>query len=226
MFNVMLVNTNRRFFHRFKRSEHLDSKTVQVFKENTPQFLSAKNRYPYADIVIIDLPQDRDHQLAIHRQIQQFWDGIPIIYLVEKGTSIDSQYLTAHTTLWEKPVVVDRLVEMLSESLNGSIFGNLKGISLSSLLQLIEIEQRTCTLKIKNHYDEGIIHCYHGRLAGATTATRKSLDAVTTMLGWTEPSIRFYHYCPEAQRRITMPIQFALLEAMRMKDESGLPQAM
>src|SRR5262249_19759681 len=68
-----------------------------------------------------------------------------------------------------KPVDLGILSQLLNEVLASGIQGYVQNIGLSSLLQLLELEQKTCIVSVLGDEGSGAIHLVNGHLVHAET---------------------------------------------------------
>lgn len=101
-----------------------------------------------------------------------------------------------------------------------SISGQIAGVTLSSFLQMIEMEQKTCTIKIFSKQDLGRIFFLNGVLIDADTKTRANTDALYKILSWKNIVIEVEENTSKTQDRIRLPLMHILLESTRYTDEN------
>lgn len=65
----------------------------------------------------------------------------------------------------------------------------LRGINLSSFLQLLNIERKTCTLNIRQGQQLATLIFQEGELVNARTEHREGEAAVYEVIGWSQPEI-------------------------------------
>ncbi len=97
-------------------------------------------------------------------------------------------------------------------------FGELRGVSLSSFLQMLEHERKSCTIIVKSGDNVGEIHFDDGLLIDASCNNKVGVEAAYILLSWGDPS--FLVGAPTDQlRRIDTPLAQILLEAAALQDE-------
>jgi len=79
---------------------------------------------------------------------------------------------------------IDIITECILDELNSGAEGTLKGISLSSFLQLIEMEKKTCTLTVKAKNQSGMLYFSKGDLLAASSQNLENEEAIYEMLCW------------------------------------------
>lgn len=100
--------------------------------------------------------------------------------------------------------------------------GNLKTISLPSLVQAICLEQRKAALYLENNGLEGVMYFDLGQIAHASLGGLIGDEAVIEMVGWEEGSFYISSYEVLPRRTITITWNQLLMEGMRKQDEKQL----
>ncbi len=120
-----------------------------------------------------------------------------------------------------KPVKIDSLIDIISEKLDVQPQTVIHGISLVSFLQLINFEQKTCTLTLHTNEKQGVIHCVNGETIGAQTDDLNGRDAFHKIMEWGCPTIKIKASCQNTERQINVPLMQLLMESHQLIDESG-----
>ncbi len=107
---------------------------------------------------------------------------------------------------------------MVSDSILG-ISGQMAGVNLSSFLQMIEMEQKTCTIKVLTKKNMGRIFFFKGGLVDADTVRLKQLDALYDILSWQNIVIEVEKNASRRQDAIKLPLMHILIESARLIDE-------
>ena len=97
--------------------------------------------------------------------------------------------------------------------------GKLLGISVHSFLQMVESEQKTCTLRVMYDGKTGYLYIKDGELIAAEEDSLRNLDAAYEIIGWDEPVIEIKDSVPEMDREIFEPLMAVLMEGFRLRDE-------
>ncbi len=101
--------------------------------------------------------------------------------------------------------------------------GSLNRVSLETYLQLVEMEEQTCTLRIVRQSGgrKGVLFFKNGQLMDARIGDRKGLEAAYEILSWSAVSLSIENDCPVKEKFIDGELQAILLDAMRSKDEGA-----
>jgi hypothetical protein len=100
--------------------------------------------------------------------------------------------------------------------------GNLKTISLPSLVQAICLEQRKAALYLENDGLEGVMYFDLGQIAHASLGGLIGDEAVIELVGWQEGSFYISSYEVLPRRTINASWSHLLMEGMRQQDERSL----
>ena len=114
--------------------------------------------------------------------------------------------------------------QTFSDGLKGNSSGGfVKGISISSFLQLIEMEQKSCLVEIQAEHDKekGFFYFDKGDLLDATCGSLTGKAAALELIALDKADISF-HDLPKGKlnKRIDTGLMGLIMEAMRLKDES------
>jgi len=180
------------------------------------------------DLVVTDLnmPQMDGFELIAH--ISQVDPETPVIAMTAYGTpEMESRLSNMGAFQYiEKPIDFDSLLNMINEGLKkGSTKGHVAGISLPSFMQLLELDKKTCTLRIKSAKGTGDMFFNQGELLTAQTGNLTGQDAAFEIINWDNPEIVIENTCKVKveNRDIEVPMGFLLIESARMKDEKSKP---
>jgi DNA-binding response OmpR family regulator len=110
---------------------------------------------------------------------------------------------------------ITRILEKISEG------GVLKNVSLETFLQLVEMEQRTCTLHVLNPAADagGALFFRDGELYNARSGKKQGKAAAYEILSWPTVMVSIENACLFEENRIGDQLQAILLDAMRSRDE-------
>ncbi len=128
-----------------------------------------------------------------------------------------SEYLTKP---FSGAYLADRIVKVLKKNAEG---GSLHNVSLETFLQLVEMEQQTCTLRVTNRIKRkiGVLFFRNGELMNARVGDLQGKDAAYEILSWSGVSLFIENSCPLKEKKIEESLQAILLDAMRSKDEKS-----
>ncbi len=122
-----------------------------------------------------------------------------------------------------KPFRVEDLASEIQRTLKREADGGtLHDVSSGMFLQLIEMEQKTCTIRIADsrNQKQGVLYFRDGDLLDARINGLKGEKAAHEIFSWDEVTLSIQNGCPLTEKRIQGELQAILLEAMRLKDEA------
>ena len=106
-----------------------------------------------------------------------------------------------------------------AEKKKESFGGKLLGISVFSFLQMIESEQKSCTLCITYKEKAGYLYIKNGELIAAEANSLSKEKAAYEIIGWNEPAVEIKDALPAKEKEIFKPLMAILIEACRLRDE-------
>jgi len=185
-------------------------------------------RHPVA-LVVTDLKMPRMDGLALLAYMMEHYPDIPVIVLTAFSTPEMERMATqggAYGYL-EKPFLVETLVEKVLAALEREADGGtLHGVSSAMFLQLIRMEQRTCTIRLTDRAtsERGILFFLEGDLIDARLGGRQGEDAAQEIFTWKDVNLVIQNACAgDQRRRIERGLEAILLDAMRVRDEAAVP---
>lgn len=119
----------------------------------------------------------------------------------------------------EAPLDTNQLLNNLLADLEIDYGGQLRGIGLSSFLQMVELEARSCTLTIMSARLIGRLFFDTGLLIAAEAGPLRDKEAALAILAWNDPLISVEYGDTGKERTIDTPLMSLLLEGGRLKDE-------
>jgi len=181
------------------------------------------------DLLITDLNMPKMDGFELLAHMNNDYATVPIIVMSAFATPeiIDKVKNLGAARFIPKPFSFDDLEEidfqkMLEPRANGAK-GVVRGISLQSFLQLINIESKTCTLLIKSGNNAGKIFLEKGDLMNAKAGDLEGAEATYEIISWSDEglTIEIINECPEKEKKIEFTIMHLLMEAARMEDEKS-----
>jgi len=101
--------------------------------------------------------------------------------------------------------------------------GTLRGVSPGMFLQMIEMEERSCVIRMEDEPSNslGVLFFRQGELLDARVQNLVGPEAAYLIFSWDAVSLSIQNGCPPKEPKIFMNAQAVLLEAMRRRDEGG-----
>ncbi|UCF92016.1 MAG: response regulator [Desulfobacterales bacterium] len=111
-------------------------------------------------------------------------------------------------------------MENIAPTWETKTIGFMHGFTLSNFLQYVEMEEKTCTLKITLDGKSGYLHFEDGTLINADENGLKGETVALRIIGWEDAQIEVQDAAAGVQKEIETSLSGLLLEAARLKDES------
>jgi CheY-like chemotaxis protein len=201
-----------------------DSFSVLTAKDGNEALEILKKEH--ISFVVTDLRMPGMDGYDLLSQILKGYPDIPvyIITAYDKPKTRDVVFKSGAAGYLTKPFSAEELVEAISHSLKKRAEGgSLHNVSLETFLQLIEMEQKTCTLHItdKKRKKGGVLFFRQGDIMNARIGNRQGKEAAYEILSWSNVSLSIEHDCVFKEKKVNGDLQAILLDAMRSKDEGG-----
>ncbi len=178
------------------------------------------------DLVVTDLQMPEMDGFELLAEMSSKYPTIPNVVMSAFGTTeIESQLKSLGTFQFlNKPLDFDALEECITTALDSieEQKGSISGLSLGNFLQLIDAEQKTCTISVFNSSShKGVLHFSSGKILNAATGDLKADAAVIEMITWDNVKISLQelavspHVCV-----IKAELMLLLMEGAKLKDET------
>jgi CheY-like chemotaxis protein len=97
--------------------------------------------------------------------------------------------------------------------------GGVRGINLSSFLQMMELESCTCTLRVSSKDLVGSLWLKDGELIAANSQTTEGEKAAFDILAWENVFIDIDYTPHDVEQQISMPLMMLILRSSQRYDE-------
>jgi len=121
-----------------------------------------------------------------------------------------------------KPFLIENLARQIMTTLRKeSEGGTLHNVSSGMFLQLVEMEQKTCTIRLEDKFSnkKGILFFQEGELLDARVNDLQGENAAYEIFAWDQVNLSIQNGCALKEKRIHSEMQHLILEAARRKDE-------
>ena len=181
-------------------------------------------------LVVTDLQMPEMDGFALLAHLSKNYPDIPVIVLTAFGTPKSKKKVLERGAagFMEKPFVVEDLADKVLTALQKqSEGGTLQTVPLDMFIQLVEMEAKTCTLRVQNRLsqEKGVLFFKDGQLMDARFQDVHGKDAAYEVFSWDKVSLFIEDNCAVSEKRIEGDLQAILFDAMRMKDEAGADEA-
>lgn len=181
------------------------------------------------------LERQRFDLLVTDLQMPQMGGFELLVTLNERGLHIPTIVVTAHggpkgvdfalsygaLAFVSKPVNLEQLVDLVAERLRVPGGGRIDGVSVTGFLQLLEMERKTCTLRVSSGAESGTMTFVEGSLVDARAPESRGDAAVRKILGWGDPILHLEPTTSLVEETIETPLGHLLMDAMRSLDEES-----
>ncbi len=121
--------------------------------------------------------------------------------------------------LFDQALDTALLVQRIFSELDIEYGGRIRGVSLPAFLQMMELDDRSCSLNITAKAGSGWLYLWKGRLVAAKLGKLNGRLAALQILTWKNVAIDIDYKVPECPREITKPLMSLIMESGRLIDE-------
>ena len=173
------------------------------------------------DLVVTDLKMPEMDGFELLAWMSREVPTVPVIVMTAFGTPEIAERLRSFGVegFIEKPVDFGTLSERISSGLDEAARGFVSGIPLSTFLQVLEIERKSCTLRVRSGTRTGLLHVVGGAPWDAETGELRGEEAAAEIVTWEGAAIEILPAVRTAERRVTSSLGQLLLEGFRVMDE-------
>lgn len=181
------------------------------------------------NLVVTDLKMPEMDGFELLAFLKNNFPEIPAIVMTAFATPEIENRLnaTGMMRMLEKPVDFEELTQLILSLLEHETAGGvLAGISLPSFLQLIEMEQNTCLMEVKDAQGvQGLLYFKEGVLYDAVFGKMSGEEAALRIMALDDVKISFRALpSKKLKRRINSHLMNLLMESARLKDEMAMEQ--
>lgn len=121
---------------------------------------------------------------------------------------------------YDQTLDLSQLTKRIFTELQIDYGGQIRGINLSSFLQMLENEERTCTMQISAKGKSGTLYVQEGELIDARYGELEGEAAALEILTWDKVVIDLDYSPVDRQRSIDAPLMKLLIESGKIVDEA------
>ncbi len=176
-------------------------------------------------LIVLDLKMPRMDGMSLLTHTREKYPDIPVI--IVSGYRTAEMYKLAKAkgviAYISKPFQVDELGKMilgtLQKEANGGIMHK---VSPPVFLQLMEMEEKTCTIRITNQNSSkgGILYFKDGILLDGRVGELQGIEAAYQIFSWDDVTMYIQNDCPDRKNVINSDLQPIIMKAVGMKDEA------
>lgn len=227
--NVLIVDDNEEMLFTLKSGLEKFNDFFKVLISSDGLDAVSKLKNHTISLVVTDIKIPRLDGVSLMNHIVENYPGTPII-LISGPLNHDLKKVTDQLGIvkyLEKPFHVDQLSKKIITSLrkqtNG---GTLQNVSSSMFLQLMEMEQKSCTIRLAcaDTGRNGILFFKKGQLWDARVRSKQGIDAAYEIFSWETVNLSIENDCPPIEDSIKKDVQSIYLESLHRKDEAQSSQ--
>jgi CheY-like chemotaxis protein len=173
------------------------------------------------DAVVTDLHMPVMDGFALLARLREAYPSLPVLVMTAYATPEALERMAAFGSIpvLEKPLMIEDLIDELEVVLADRAQGYLRGISVASLLQLLEMERKTVTLEVERGAKRGTLSFREGRLIDAATGAKTGDAAAMEIIGWDAATVRLDAGGPPPRKTVVSGLHFLMMESARLIDE-------
>ncbi|MGB5616692.1 MAG: response regulator [Desulfobacterales bacterium] len=226
--NVLIVNNDREMLTTLEEEFAKYNDIFAVLTAEDGQAAVDVLRHDTVSLVVTDLKMPRIDGLELLKHVMEGYPEIPVIVitaysapemerLVREGGAVG--YFTKP---FRPESLVRKIMTLLRRESDG---GTLHSVSSGIFLQLIEMEQKTCTIRLEDisSGQKGVLFFRDGELLNARACHQQGKSAAQRIFSWDKVTISIQNDCPPVENKIQSELQTLILEAARLKDEAASP---
>lgn len=203
-----------------------DNKFTTVTANNGREAVNILNSST-VDLVVTDLKMPEMDGFELLTYMSGRHDDIPVIVMTAFGTPEIQNKVDEMGALQyiEKPVELEDIASKIENGLQAGEKGAVSGVGTLSFMQLIGMENKTCTLTIRSGDRKGMVFFQQGEPVNAFTDPLEGMEAMLEIASWDSVEITIQNFCRRKKKVIEAPLGFILMESARKKDEAQEKQA-
>jgi CheY-like chemotaxis protein len=175
-------------------------------------------------LVVLDLKMPRMDGVSLLAHISDKYPDLPVVII--SGYRTEEMHRLARekevVAYISKPFQVDDLAKIILSTLRKEAEGGtLHNVSPVVFLQLMEMESRTCTIRLIDRTTErgGVLFFKEGNLYDARVDQVKGINAAYIIFTWEDVTLFIRNECPVMTNKINSALQPIIMKAVGMKDE-------
>ncbi len=168
----------------------------------------------------LEMPVMDGFELMSH--VLRLQPDVPVVMFApaESGLAPETLDIPGTCDVLVKPLSTDGAFNYARTHFARGLRGHLSGISLSGALQLLHLEQRSCTVTVRKKGQVGTFELQDGVLTHASVGGLKGEEAAIQILTWRHPDLEVVGLATSPFHTVSQPLEGLLMEAARQHDES------
>ena len=222
--NVLLVDDDIEMIHALKAGFKKYQESFEVFLAEDGLMALESLKQNIISLVVTDLKMPNMDGFELLAHIMEHYPDIPVIIITGYSTPEMENLARKGGAIGyiAKPFLIENLARQILTTLRKeSEGGALHNVSSGMFLQLIEMEQKTCTIRLeeKTRGKKGILFFNEGQLFDARVNNMQGEAAAHEIFSWDAVNLSIQDGCALRENKIKSDLQPLILEALRRKDE-------
>jgi len=222
--NVLLVDDDHEMLLALKEGfkKYRDSFAVLLAAEGLKAVEVLKRNV--VSLVVTDLKMPKMDGFELLAHIMEHYPDIPVIIITGYSTPEMERLAREGGAVGyiAKPFLIENLARQIMTTLRReSEGGTLHNVSSGMFLQLMEMEQKTCTIRLEDKLTakKGILFFREGELLDARVNDLQGEAAAYEIFSWDQVNLSIQNGSALKEKRIFSDMQQLILETARRKDE-------
>jgi len=226
---ILIVDDDQDLLLILKESLESSNDNYKVLISGSVNNALSKLQSGSVSLLITDLRMPGIDGFALLTYVSQNYPDLPVIVMTAYPyKDVDRMsFEKGAIGFIKKPFRIEELDALIKKILKKQSEGGIiHGISIPLFLQMIEMEQKTCTVRILNRTNKkkGVLFFKNGELLDARLNSLTGLEAAQQIVSWDDVSIFIENSCKLNKKNIDVSLNALILEAMRVKDENSRPE--
>jgi twitching motility two-component system response regulator PilG len=174
------------------------------------------------DLLVTDISMPKMDGIELLNHLRLIHQNIPAIVMTGFNTPENYKRLAeiGQFDVFEKTMKLKTLGEKILHIINRNSKDYVRGVTLENLLQMIHIEQKSCTLKVRSKDKVGYLYLKDGKLVNAKNSGIEGEEAAVKIISWVSAETEMQDYC-QTETKIQTSLMHILLKATQFKDENA-----
>jgi DNA-binding response OmpR family regulator len=190
-----------------------------LMAQNGAEALEILSREP-VHVLVTDLNMPVMDGFNLIAKVSRLYPQVPIIVMtgLDESQHKNTPLQMGAIRILTKPPRLTILMDAIRAAALFEPAGMIRGLNLSSILQLLSWEKKSCTLTVRCGSGLGHLYLRNGEVIHAACHAQDSLLAAYEILGWDRPDIEFVDTC-RVDPTMDLPLTELLLNAAMIADQ-------
>ena len=180
-------------------------------------------------LVIVDLMMPRLDGMSLINHLGENYPDIPCIIIssLDDARLVEASKSKGIIGYLKKPFRIETLASLINGVLQKeSAGGIMHGVSPAVFLQFMEVEAKTCTIRILDNTTPqgGVVFFRDGKMLDARIGALHGIEAAYELFSWENATVFLRNECEPRENVINSALTPIIMKAAGMKDEAEAPQ--